>query len=289
MMLLPIVKSVRSRLAALVHAFVNRSMGEVWASTLAAKETERNAMMNKSGFISGFLHWLLNAVVRKLKGPGYSIDKALDVRAILGVACRRLGAVVRGIRHRVWLSRDSSWLIFLGSNVSIRNGHRVTLGKGVTVGAGSVIDGLSRNGVTIGSGASIGPHVIIEATGVISNLGVGLVFGAGSGIGAFSFIGAAGGVEIGDNVIMGQRVSFHSENHNFSDPNVDIKFQGVSRQGIKIARNCWVGANVVFLDGVQVGEGCVIAAGAVLRGVYPPNSILAGVPAKVVRSRLERR
>lgn len=85
---------------------------------------------------------------------------------------------------------------------------------------------------------------------------------------------------------MGQRISFHSENHNFGSPDLDIKYQGVTRQGIRVGNNCWVGANVVFLDGVEVGEGCVIAAGSVLRGTYPANSLIAGTPANVKRSRL---
>jgi acetyltransferase-like isoleucine patch superfamily enzyme len=84
---------------------------------------------------------------------------------------------------------------------------------------------------------------------------------------------------------MGQRVSFHSENHKFDRIDIPIRLQGVSRQGITIEDDCWVGANVTFLDGAHVGRGCVIGAGSVVKGTIPPYSVIAGAPAKVLRSR----
>jgi len=103
-----------------------------------------------------------------------------------------------------------------------------------------------------------------------------------------SFVGCQGGVNIGENVIMGPRVNIHSENHNFEDINIPIKDQGVSRKGININNNCWVGAGVIFLDGVTIGEGCVIAAGSVVNKSFPKNSIIAGVPARILKTRTEK-
>ena len=59
---------------------------------------------------------------------------------------------------------------------------------------------------------------------------------------------------------MGQNIRFHSENHNYKDINIPIRMQGVTNKGIKIGNDCWIGAGVVFLDGVVVGNGCVIGA-----------------------------
>jgi len=169
--------------------------------------------------------------------------------------------------------------------VELRNRKMISFSKGVTIGKNSVIDGLSREGVKIGDCVSIGQFCIIEATGVISDIGKGLCIGANSGLGAFSFIGAAGGVDIGGNVIMGQKVSFHSENHVHDKTGMPIRTQGVTRKGIVVDDDCWIGAGVIFLDGAHVGTGCIIAAGAVVRGNIPPYSIAGGVPAKVIRSR----
>lgn len=236
--------------------------------------------------MSVFLRWLLNALVKKMKGRPYVIDSQIDGMTLIAVVWGRLVCLIRGLGVWIFLRRGSSRMIFIGARVDIRNARFIIVGKGVTIGAGTVINGLSREGVSIGENVSLGQYVIIEATGVLTDLGSGLTIGKGSGLGAYSFIGAAGGVHIGENVIMGQRISFHSENHNFGSADLDIKFQGVTRQGIRVGNNCWVGANAVFLDGCEVGEGCVIAAGSVLRGKYPANSLIAGAPANVKRSRL---
>ena len=64
-----------------------------------------------------------------------------------------------------------------------------------------------------------------------------------------------------------------------------IKDQGVSRKGISVGNNCWIGAGAVFLDGAKIGNGCVVAANAVVRGTFGDNCVIGGVPAKVLKQR----
>lgn len=78
----------------------------------------------------------------------------------------------------------------------------------------------------------------------------------------------------------------HSENHNYKNVEIPIRLQGINRKGIKIGDDCWIGAKVTILDGTVLGNGCVVAAGAVVRGIIPPYSIIGGVPAKIIKSRL---
>lgn len=217
------------------------------------------------------------------KGVNYEIDPNLPLTALFGLVFTRsaslLRCLLRGIAFR------PSGLVFVGRGVELRNRSYIKFGKGVTLGRNVTIDGLSLNGVYIGDSVNIGPYTVIEATGIITNLGKGIQIGEYSGIGGFSFIGGAGGVTIGKNVIMGQWVSFHPENHVFSRTDIPIRLQGVTREGIVIEDDCWIGAKVTFLDGAHVGRGCVIAAGAVVRGEIPSYSIAAGVPARVIKSR----
>ena len=230
---------------------------------------------------------LLERAAQQLKGPDYRLDPELPLSALFGIARRRIASLLRGgARAR---STSSSRLSppFLGRDVELRNRRLITIGRGVTIGRGAAIDGLSRHGVHIGDNVTIGPYAIIEATGVVSDLGHGCFIGNRSALGSGSFVGAAGGVWIGEDVIMGNRVNFHSENHVFDDTSRPIREQGVTRQGIRIEDDCWVGGGVTFLDGAHVGRGCVVAAGSVVRGEVPPYSVIAGVPAKVIRSRLE--
>lgn len=224
---------------------------------------------------------------RLFKGQDYRIDPSLPLVAVFGFAGRRAIGLMRCIFRGIKFSINPKKLIFIGSNVELLNQRFIRFGAAVTLGKGVMIDGLSRQGVEIGDRVSIGPYSIIEATGVMTSMGVGCRIGANSGLGAFSFIGAAGGVWVGENVIMGQRVSFHSENHCFDRDDIPIRLQGVTRQGITVEDDCWIGANVVFLDGAHVGKGCIIGAGSVVRGHIPVNSVAVGVPAKVIRPRVK--
>jgi acetyltransferase-like isoleucine patch superfamily enzyme len=89
-----------------------------------------------------------------------------------------------------------------------------------------------------------------------------------------------GGITIEDDVQIGPRVNLTSENHPL-DP-ADRKT--LLLQTIVIKRNAWIGAGATILPGVTVGENAIVAAGAVVSRDVPPNTVVAGVPAKVVKS-----
>ena len=150
---------------------------------------------------------------------------------------------------------------------------------------GVYIDSLSREGVVIGDYVVIGRNTRIECTGGLQSIGKGIKIGNRTTFGNECMFGAAGGIEIGDDVVAGQYIRFHSENHNYSDTTKLIREQGVTHKGIKIGNNCWIGAGAVFLDGAELGEGCVVGANAVVTKKFPSNVVIAGIPAKVTAQR----
>lgn len=89
-----------------------------------------------------------------------------------------------------------------------------------------------------------------------------------------------GGITIDDHVQVGPKVNLITENHPI-DPNnrktLDLK-------SIHIKRNVWIGAAATILPGVTIGENSIVAAGAVVRNNVEANTIVAGVPAKLVRT-----
>ncbi|WP_266364653.1 sugar O-acetyltransferase [Tellurirhabdus rosea] len=89
-----------------------------------------------------------------------------------------------------------------------------------------------------------------------------------------------GGITVEDDVLIGPKVSLITENHPL-DP-ADRKT--LLLKPIVIRRNAWIGAGATILPGVTVGENSVVAAGAVVNRDVPPNTVVAGVPAKVVRT-----
>ena len=106
-------------------------------------------------------------------------------------------------------------------------------------------------------------------------------------VGDFCFFGSAGGIEIGNDVMMGQNVRFHAQNHNYSGEEL-IREQGVNSKGIKIGNNCWIGSGVVFLDGVTIGNGCVIGSNTVVTKSFPDNSVVVGYAGKKLKDRFEQ-
>lgn len=157
----------------------------------------------------------------------------------------------------------------------------------ISIGCDSRIDALSIDGIVCHGSVNLGEHTYVTCSSSLHQLGKGLTIGNNSGLGTHGFYGCAGGVKIGENVLIGNYVSMHSENHIFADTSIIINKQGVTHKGIIIGNDCWIGAKVTILDGARIGDGCVIAAGAVVTaGAIPAYSIVAGVPAKVIKSRL---
>jgi acetyltransferase-like isoleucine patch superfamily enzyme len=230
---------------------------------------------------------VMTALIRRAKrDPGYQLDSALSGAALLSILWRRGLAFLRGLWW-AWRLGACRLPFFVGRRVTILHPRLLRVGRSVTLEDDVLIDALSRQGVALGDNVSISRGTVIKATGVLTRLGLGCEIGANSNLGHFSFIGAAGGITIGQNVLIGQRVSFHAEDHVFDRADLPIKAQGVMQKGIVVEDDCWLGTGAIFLDGVRVGRGSVIAAGSVVTKDVAAYSVMAGVPARLIRSRLE--
>ncbi len=228
----------------------------------------------------------IERLIQHLKSdPTYHLDPALGSADLLAILWRRGCAFLRGLLFWRWRVAGAAGALFVGQRVQIWHARHLYLGRSVTIEDDVRIDALSSEGVRLGDNVSIGKYSIIEATGILTHLGKGFRIGANSNLGDYNFVGAAGGVTIGQNVLIGQRVSFHSENHVFADPDRLIKAQGVSHHGIVVEDDVWLGATVVILDGVTVGQGAVVAAGSVVTADVPAYAVVGGVPARVIRWR----
>ncbi len=93
-----------------------------------------------------------------------------------------------------------------------------------------------------------------------------------------------GQIIISNNVLVGPNVVIRTANHNFKNVNKSINQQGHSYGNIEIEKNVWIGANCVILSGVKIGEGSVIASGAVVNKNVAPFTLTGGVPAKKIKT-----
>jgi maltose O-acetyltransferase len=106
-------------------------------------------------------------------------------------------------------------------------------------------------------------------------------------IGPESYIMGKGGLVFGDNVIVGPRLTVWTENHNYkSEKMIPYDMENFTRP-IIIGANVWIGFGVTLCPGVEIGEGCIIGMGAVVRGKIPPCSIVIGNPSIIVGKRNE--
>lgn len=151
------------------------------------------------------------------------------------------------------------------------------------VGDYSYLHALGKNSITFGKNSGVGAFCQVISSVQFNDVSGFIRLGDNVWIGDGSNIGGAGGVEIGDDTFMGQYVTIHPENHRFDDPNTLFRLQGVTRRGIKIGKNCWIGSKTTITDGVTIGNNCVIAAGSVVTKDAESNSLVAGVPAKLIR------
>ena len=225
----------------------------------------------------------LSRYLSRLKGSDFVIDSRIKATSLLRLVVGRSIMRARG-KLRFPGRRPSP---YIAGGAVIRWGAQLEFGRGVTFGPDSFVDALSVDGVQIGHNSSLGRNSRIECTGSLQTLGKGIQIGDNVGLGADCFYGCAGGIVIGNDTIIGNYVSFHSENHSIADRDVPIRLQGVEHAGITVGENCWLGAKVTVLDGATIGSGCVIAAGSVVTaGDYPDNGIYGGVPARHLRSRM---
>ena len=122
---------------------------------------------------------------------------------------------------------------------------------------------------------------------MIANPGTGVVIGAGTAVGMYNTVWGQGGVVIGRDCLLGPNVVIVSENHVYSDEDMPIRFQGEQRLPVAVGDDCWLGAGVVVVAGVTIGDGSVVGAGSVVTGDLPPGSVAVGSPARIVGSRRE--
>lgn len=226
-------------------------------------------------------------LARGADGRGLTLDPAMSTLDVLTILWRTGWNFMRGCRLRAFASH-SAGPVLVAKGAQVSHARRLTLGHWVKIEDYAEVHCLSSGGVQLGDRVTIGRGASIRPSSYYGGeLGSGLSVGAGSSIGAYSWIGASGQVDIGSNVLLGPRVVVIPENHRFSSVTETIRSQGVERAAVTIEDDCWLGANAVVLSGVRIGRGSIVASGAVVTRDVEPFSIVGGVPARLIRTRLE--
>lgn len=193
-------------------------------------------------------------------------------------------ALLPALRGLSMAARGRASFPFLrGRRVRILFAERFSAGPGLVLGDGVRIQALAVKGVTIGSRVTIREGGWIQCASSPANPGDGLVIGSDVYIGPGVILGVGGTIRIGDGCQFGANVTLIAENHAITDE-LELKDGAVSRRGIEIDDNCWLGHGVTVLDGVRLGPGCVVGAGSVVTKSFPALSRIAGSPARAIGS-----
>ncbi len=224
---------------------------------------------------------IITYIIQK-KNPSFTLDSAVHPSLLLSLAFQKAIQKIRSYKlvfHFRWPQQ-----LFLGKGVHFFNARNMQFGKWVQLEDFVYLSALGNKALQIGNNVRIGAFSRVITSTSFNNIGEYICIGNNVGIGEFAYLGGGGGLEIGDDCIIGQYFSCHPENHNYDMNEIAIRLQGVNRKGIKIGRNCWIGSKVTILDGVTIGDNCIIAAGAVVTKDMPANSVIGGLPARILKS-----
>ncbi|MCR5077905.1 MAG: acyltransferase [Prevotella sp.] len=168
-----------------------------------------------------------------------------------------------------------------------------SVGRNSFIHVGVSIGGGGGRNIKIGEDCDIAGHTLLECWLRFNHqhFTPRLVIGDNCHIGEYNHITAIDEIIIGKGVLTGRYVLISDNNHgraDFSDVKTEpIKRAVTSRGPVHIGDNVWIGDKVAILSGVTIGEGAVIGANAVVTKDVPPYSVVAGVPAKVIKEILQ--
>jgi len=197
-----------------------------------------------------------------------------------GVPSLFLGSQLRSWLYQLILNKVSR-STYIQEGVELLGCHSISLGNSVSLFKGVRVDarGLG-NAVVLDDNTSLQRGVDIRALNQTR-----IHVGNYSFIGPYTCLAGPGDIEIGNHCSIASHCGIFANDHKFDDPTRGPNDQGLTRQGIVIEQECWIGHGVSILDGVRVGKGSVVGAGSVILRDIPPMSVAVGIPARVIKKR----
>lgn len=220
-----------------------------------------------------------------LSGQAASIPRYILEQVVLGLfgwIPTLVGVGLRAVFYRLIMQLTGTVAIEAG--VRIVYASHIKLEQGVYLDRGVYLHALP-GGISIGENSFLMHHTMLHVFNFRNLSQAGISIGKNCFFGEFNVIRGQGGVHIGNDVYTGPMVQIVAVNHVYADPNRPIREQGITAKGIVIEDDVWLGANVTVVDGVTIGKGSIIGAGAVVTGDIPPYSIAVGTPARPVKNR----
>jgi acetyltransferase-like isoleucine patch superfamily enzyme len=170
-----------------------------------------------------------------------------------------------------------------GRSVTLRHPKKISIGENVVIDDNTVLDAKGPPGC----GITIGNNVIVSRNTILSCKGGSIHIGDNTNIGTNCLIHSESVVRMGSNILVAAYCYLVAGgNHDFSRTDIPIIQQrSISKGGIVIEDNVWLGASVVVMDGVTIGRDCIVGANSLVLHSLPEFAIAFGSPARVHKQR----
>lgn len=174
----------------------------------------------------------------------------------------------------------------ISRKANVFGGKNIRIGRGTKVYKNSSLQCADPdNKKSISGTISIGENGYILPFAYIISYGGNIEIGNNFSLHPYSMIYGNGGVKIGNNVRIAAHSVIISANHSFVNREMPIFEQSLSKLGVEIKNDVWIGAGCYVLDGVVIEEGCVIGAGSVVTKSTTPFGVYVGNPARRIKTR----
>jgi acetyltransferase-like isoleucine patch superfamily enzyme len=192
-----------------------------------------------------------------------------------------LGYFLRQLSYRRFFKQIGGGVIF-GKGIVLRHPRRISLGERVAIDDYGLLDasGAGEEGITLSNDVVISRNCAVQGkTGSVT-------IGKKTDIGCNTIISSVTGIFIGDSVLIAGNCYIGGGRYISERLDVPMMEQGVYSEGpVVIGDDVWLGAGAMVLDGVNIGKGCIVGAGAVVTKNLPDYAVAVGVPAKILKNR----
>jgi len=192
------------------------------------------------------------------------------------------GLILRRIFYPLIIKKVGKGVAF-GHHITLRHPHRITIGDNSFVDDYAVLDAKTEEDL----GISISGNVIVGRNTILSCKGGTIWLDEYANVSSNCTLLSETKIYIGKYAFLaGHCYLVAGGNHSFDRIDIPIMHQpSMAKGGIIVGDDCWLGASTVLLDGVSLGKGCVIGAGAVVTKSLSSYSVAVGIPARMVRDR----
>jgi len=189
---------------------------------------------------------------------------------------------LRGCLIYPFLRKHSS-IPLIGRNVRLMAPWNLKTGKRNYIGDNSYIECYTKEKVSLGNRVTLRENTWIQCRSGLNEPSEALIIEDNVYIGPNSVIGVGGKIIIRSGCQIGARLAISAESHILNKDSNDFVSGNVSRKGVEIGKSTWIGNNVTLLDGIKIGEGCVVGAGSVVTKTIEEYCVIVGNPARVIK------